>query len=148
VAILAIAIMYYIVGRVFTSNTVIATYSSVRDATDGCIRYGVSLLLQGTFDDELQMPGDCVGPYTISYRIRNVGEYQSKLTICLSDYSLTDTSFANAGATERPTMVSAGGYLEKRGNVYTVLCETTGELKPNNPNTPTIYSRLETIYIP
>ncbi len=143
-AILAIAIMYYIVGRVFSSNTVIATYSSVRDATDGCIKYGVSLLLQCTFNDELQMPGDCVGPYSITYRIRNVGTYTSELTICFSDYQL----FSNAGSTEASSLSKAGCPLNLKGNTYTVLCETKGDLRPGKDDTPTIYSRLETIYVP
>ncbi len=135
VAVIAIAIMYYIVGRTFSSNTVIATYSSVRDATEGCVKYAVSLLLQGTFNEELVAPGDCVGPYEIAYQIREVGQYTMNLSICYSAY---------VGRDESP--------LPLKGNVYTIVCETKGELRPRQASegikTPTVYSRLEAIYIP
>ncbi|WP_299229730.1 hypothetical protein [Sulfurihydrogenibium sp.] len=124
--------IYYMLTRAFQTSQDIKTYTSVKEAAESAVKYGVVLINQNKPYDEAGMPGKCT-EYTMDYKLfESRDTYKANIQICFLGYQAPPGTEAQ-GVTYSKAI--SGG----KGEIYSIVSEAEG---PNNTKV-----RIEASYI-
>jgi Tfp pilus assembly protein PilX len=112
--------IYYMLTRAFQTSQDIKTYTSVKEAAESAVKYGVVLINQNkVFNDEPGMPGRCAN-HTMNYKLfGNSGTYIANIQICFLGYQAPPGTEAQ-GVTYSKAI--SGG----KGEIYSIVSEAYG----------------------
>ena len=125
--------IYYMLTRAFQTSEDIKTYTSVKEAAESAVKYGVVLINQNKhYNDGAGMPGKCTN-YTMKYNLIGSNDtYKASIQVCLLGYE-SPPGFEAQGAAYSKT--TAGS----KGEIYSIVSEAIG---PNNTKV-----RIEASYV-
>jgi Tfp pilus assembly protein PilX len=125
--------IYYMLTRAFQTSEDIKTYTSVKEAAESAVRYGVVLINQNKpYNDGAGMPDRCT-KYTMNYKLFGSSTtYIAIIQICFLGYQAPPGTEAQGAAYSKTT---AGG----KGEIYSIVSEAEG---PNNTKV-----RIEASYV-
>jgi len=127
--------IYYMLTRGFQTSQDIKTYSSVKEAAESAVKYGVVLINQNKpYNDGAGMPSKCAtNPYIMKYKLFGSNDiYTASIQICLLGYE-SRPGFEAQGVAYSKTISGS------KGEIYSIVSEAEG---PNNTKV-----RIEASYV-